>query len=155
MTDNLHPFSVSPLPTNNTSQPQLQPQSLNSPYPNGRNSSVKCLQINLRHSKNASLHLSQLLLDLNIDIALIQEPYAVADPLPRLKYVPDDYVELHSLTADHAYGAAVVAKKSLQAFAFPLNTPNSVAGVKVVPKKTNSTFSLSTVALAYKFLIRF
>ena len=90
MTDNLHPFSVSPLPTNNTSQPQLQPQSLNSPYPNGRNSSVKCLQINLRHSKNASLHLSQLLLDLNIDIALIQEPYAVADPLPRLKYVPDD-----------------------------------------------------------------
>ena len=84
---------------------------------------------------------------------LISEPYAVADPLPRLKYVPDDYVELHSLTADHAYGAAVVAKKSLQAFAFPLNTPNSVAGVKVVTKKR--TFSLATVALAYKILIRF
>ena len=71
---------------------------------------------------------------------LISEPYAVADPLPRLKYVPDDYVELHSLTADHAYGAAVVAKKSLQAFAFPLNTPNSVAGVKVVTQKNELYF---------------
>ena len=127
MNDNIHSFSISPLPTNDTVQPQLQSQSLNR--------SLKCLQINLRHSKNASLHLSQLLFDLNIDVALIQEPYAVADPLPRLKYLPDDYVELHSLTTDHAYGAAVVAKKSLQAFAFPLNTPNSVAGVKVVTKK--------------------
>ena len=140
MTDNLHPFSVSPLPTNNTSQPQLQPQSLNSPYPNGRNSSVKCLQINLRHSKNASLHLSQLLLDLNIDIALIQEPYAVADPLPRLKYVPDDYVELHSLTADHAYGAAVVAKKISAGVRFPSEHSKFCCRSQGCPKKNELYF---------------
>ena len=37
---------------------------------------LNCMQINLRHSKAASANLSQLLLDINIHIALIQEPYA-------------------------------------------------------------------------------
>ena len=32
--------------------------------------SLSCLQINLRHSRMTSLHLSQLLIDLNIDIAV-------------------------------------------------------------------------------------
>ena len=37
---------------------------------------LKCIQINLRHSKSASLHFFKLLIDLDIDIAIIQEPYA-------------------------------------------------------------------------------
>lgn len=58
-----------------------------------------------------SLHLSQLLLDLDIDIALLQKPSAVSDLSPRLKYIPEGYVVLHNLSGDHAYGAAIIAKK--------------------------------------------
>lgn len=101
------------------------------PSPPRRTTPLKCLQINLRHSKN-SLHLSQLLLDLDIDIALIQEPYAVADSVPRLKYVPDNFAELHTLSDQHAYGTAVLAKKTLNAYIVPLSVHNSVAGIKVV-----------------------
>jgi endonuclease/exonuclease/phosphatase (EEP) superfamily protein YafD len=41
---------------------------------------LKCLQINLRHSRCAALNLSQLILDLDIDVILIQEPYAAIPP---------------------------------------------------------------------------
>jgi hypothetical protein len=37
---------------------------------------LKCIQINLRHSKTASSALAQVILDLNIGVALVQEPYA-------------------------------------------------------------------------------
>ena len=40
---------------------------------------IRCIQINLRHSKSASLTLSQLLFDLNIDIVFIQEPNAIIE----------------------------------------------------------------------------
>ena len=53
---------------------------------------IKCLQINLRHSRAAALNLSQLLLDLDVDVAFIQEPFAVSDPSVSVKYVPDNYV---------------------------------------------------------------
>jgi hypothetical protein len=35
---------------------------------------LKCIQINLRHSSLASSSLSQIILDLDIDVVLIQEP---------------------------------------------------------------------------------
>ncbi len=110
--------------------------SFSTPTPPRRTTPLKCLQINLRHSKNASIHLSQLLLDLDIDIALIQEPYAVADPVPRLKYVPENFAELHTLSDQHAYGTAVLAKKTLNAYVVPLSVHNSVAGIKVVTDLT-------------------
>jgi hypothetical protein len=37
---------------------------------------LNCKQINLQHSKSATLHLCNLLVELKIYIALIQEPYA-------------------------------------------------------------------------------
>jgi hypothetical protein len=42
------------------------------PLTTNNNQRLNCLQINLRHSKAASANLSQLLIDLNIDVALIQ-----------------------------------------------------------------------------------
>lgn len=82
-------------------------------------SSIKCLQINLRHSRLAALHLSQTLLDLDIDVAFIQEPYATSNPNITIKYVPEHYAQLHSLLSDHAYGAAILAKRCLNPTLFP------------------------------------
>ena len=66
---------------------------------------LDCLQINLRHSRMASLHLSQLLIDLKIEIAFIQEPYATnSDHQISQKYIPDNFISLHALSDDHAYG---------------------------------------------------
>ena len=55
---------------------------------------IRCLQINMRHARAAALHLSQLLIDMDIDIVFIQEPYAVSDPNVFLKHVPDRYIPL-------------------------------------------------------------
>ncbi len=98
---------------------------------NTKTKSLKCLQINLRHCRAAALSLSQLIFDLSINIALLQEPYAISDPLPRLKYVPPGYDELHSLLEDHAYGVAIIARKSLKATIVPQCSSNSAMGVKI------------------------
>ena len=73
-------------------------------FDNASSTNLKCLQINLRHSLAATLHFSELMLELDVDFAFIQEPYAISAPQATLKYVPDNYVQFHSLSADHAYG---------------------------------------------------
>jgi hypothetical protein len=70
-------------------------------------SKLKCEQINIRHSGAATLHLSQILLDLDIDIVLVQEPYAkpnlfLNDIIP-IPFLPDQYTVHHNLNEDHAY----------------------------------------------------
>ena len=86
----------------------------------GRNASIscdshtlKCLQINLRHSKAASANLAQLILDRSLDIILIQEPYVFPGLPPSIANVPPGYSSFHALTNDHAYGAAVIVRDSL------------------------------------------
>jgi hypothetical protein len=44
---------------------------------------------------------------------LIQEPYALCSPTPTLAHIPPGYIAFHSLSADHAYGAAILVKLSL------------------------------------------
>jgi hypothetical protein len=36
---------------------------------------IKCMQINLQHSRNATYNLTQIIINKNIDIAFLQEPY--------------------------------------------------------------------------------
>ena len=65
----------------------------------------------------ALLHLSQLLIDLNIDIAFIQEPYATnSDHQISQKYIPDNFISLHTLSDDHAYGATILLNRFLNKF---------------------------------------
>lgn len=93
---------------------------------------LKCIQINLRHSRLAALHFSQLIIDLNIDIVFIQEPYAIPSSLGAyLKSVPDLYAPFHSLSSDHAYGAVILVKKSLKAEPFSVGCTNEIAGSKL------------------------
>lgn len=71
---------------------------------------LKCLQINLRHSKAASLALMHLTEDLKPDCIFIQEPYAVTGEAIHLALVPDGFVSFHKLSHDHAYGTAILIR---------------------------------------------
>jgi hypothetical protein len=86
----------------------------------------------MQHAKAAALHLSQLLIDMNIDIVFIQEPYALSQSNVSLKYIPDHFVQLHSLSHDHAFGAAILAKRSLNPSLLPLEISNCAAGAKII-----------------------
>jgi len=96
-------------------------------------SSLRCVQINLHHSRTAALNLSQLILDLDVDVVLLQEPYAAksSDGSFYVKYVPTGYSQYHSLDKDHAYGAAVIAKSALGATLCGQGAQNAVAGVRI------------------------
>jgi hypothetical protein len=73
----------------------------------------------MQHAKAAALHLSQLLIDMNIDVVFIQEPYAISQPNIFLQYIPDHFVQLHSLSHDHAFWSSHTG----EAFAKPLPSP--------------------------------
>ncbi len=73
---------------------------------------LTCIQINLRHSKTASSALAQVNLDLNIDVALIQETYAFSVTPPVLANIPPGFSPFHQLSADHAYGTAILLRDS-------------------------------------------
>ena len=69
---------------------------------------LRRIPINLRHSSLASASLAQVVLDLNIDIVLIQEPFALPACPPVLANVPPGFSSFHLLSEDHAYGFSMV-----------------------------------------------
>ena len=97
-------------------------------------SAIKFLQINLRHGRLAVASFAQTILELDIDVALVQEPYAsrttAHSPLI-IPYLPDSYEALHLLGDDHHFGAAIVAKKSLRCRLLPNRSANHVAAALV------------------------
>ena len=74
---------------------------------------LKCLQINLRHSNLASSSLAQVILDYDIDIVLVQEPYALPSFPPVVANVPLGFLSFHQLSKDHAFGAAILIRESV------------------------------------------
>ena len=91
------------------------------------------LQINLRHSKLASASLGQLLLDMNIDAVLIQEPYATRETLSSsitVANVPIGYNAFHALSSEHAFGSAIIIRESLRAIVLPVSN-NEVTAVQI------------------------
>ena len=95
-----------------------------------RNLSIKVLQINLRHGRLATAAFAQTLLELDTDIALVQEPFAtslLADSPFLIPNLPDSYEALHRLNDNHHFGAAIVAKKSLKCRLLPDLSENHVA----------------------------
>jgi len=42
-----------------------------------RQTTIKCAQLNLQHSRTATCNMTQLILQNNIDVAFVQEPYTV------------------------------------------------------------------------------
>lgn len=89
-----------------------------------------CCQINLQHKKKAMERTKRLLVDRNIDIALIQEPYALGAAAPEMYGVPAGYTAFHNLTEHHTSGAAVIAKNSLRPKICSYGR-NDIAGVRI------------------------
>lgn len=86
------------------------------------------VQINLQHKKKAMERTKRMLVDRNIDVAIIQEPYAIGSSSPEVMGVPTGYTAYHNLTEHHPNGAAVIAKNSLRAKLCHYGR-NDVAGV--------------------------
>ena len=49
---------------------------------------INCLQINLRHCREAFASLAQVILDHNIDLVFIQEPYTSIKPSFSIPNIP-------------------------------------------------------------------
>ena len=77
-----------------------------------KNRNLKCVQINLQHSRFAPASLSQLILDFEIDVVLVQEPYTATNQT--IPNIPLGYFVLHSLSNDPLYGAIMILKKDLR-----------------------------------------
>ena len=96
---------------------------------------MRCIQVNLRHGKRATSNLSQLMLELDIDCALIQEPYVIYVNKNTFDFydIPKNYEIFHSLTSDHAYGAivAVKSKYNPKKLGYLLSASNNCVGIKV------------------------
>lgn len=89
--------------------PTVTPSKPRLPLP----SPLKCIQINLRHSKTASASLAQVMLDLDIDIALVQEPYASGTFPPVVNNAPPGFSSFHQLSELHAYGSCILVRDSV------------------------------------------
>jgi hypothetical protein len=91
----------------------MTPLPSTSTYSSRKYNALKCLQINLRHSKLAAASLAEVILENELDMIFIQEPYAVNPYAPTLVDIPPGYIAFHSLNHSHAYGAALLIKLSL------------------------------------------
>ena len=109
-------------------------------------SKLRCIKINLRHSISATLHLIKLMNDLDIDVALIQEPYAnkniFNNNVIHLPYFPEIYTIHHNLNTEHVYGAAVVTKKVHLAKNITAPSSNHFAGINLTKHNSLSLFSI-------------
>ena len=88
------------------------PESIDPPISNKR---IRCLQVNLQHRKKSMERTKRIIIERDIDIALIQEPYAIGRTSPELYGVPTGYTAFHNLSENHTYGTAIIARNSLRA----------------------------------------
>ena len=73
---------------------------------------LKCLQINLQHNSAAAADLSQLILDLNLDVILVQEPFCNCSN-GKISNVPRGYKTFHFPSAAFQYGTAIIVKSNI------------------------------------------
>ena len=71
---------------------------------------IRCIQINLQHNRTASAALPQVILDLNVDIVFIQEPYTMKKLVPN---IPFGYSVRHALDNGALYGAILIIRNNL------------------------------------------
>lgn len=120
----------------------MEDASLNSGSPLAPHTILKCLQINLRHSKTAAATIAQLFCENHLDVILVQEPYALSSNKPVIADIPPGYLSFHTLNESHAYGAAVLVKLSLASSmrTKALVASNHIAGVDIGPFRFISAY---------------
>ncbi|EFX65223.1 hypothetical protein DAPPUDRAFT_333405 [Daphnia pulex] len=108
--------------------------------------SLKCIQINLRHCSANSTVLETTILEEGVDIALIQEPYARFNATQQNIFVPNipqGYKCHHNLkNHDHAYGACIISKDQFKSIPiqFPEEFENNAAGIEIKLENTSLCF---------------
>ena len=98
-------------------------------------STITILQINLRHSKAASTLLMKTVIDNNVDVVLIQEPYATKRATVELPNVPPGFTAYHRLGDDFQYGSAILVKSSVESKMLEEKTDNQVTCVQIFSGK--------------------
>ena len=106
---------------------------------------LNIIQINLRHSAAASAMLGHLILERNVDIILIQEPYVSNYPELRIPNVPKGYTTFHNLNEDHAYGALIIARGRLKASKSHLTQHNAAVGINIQIASGRKQLSLFSI----------
>lgn len=96
---------------------------------------LKCLQINLRHSKAAGKNLEKVIVDRNADIVFIQEPYVtIKNNIFLIPYLPKNYKIAHNLDNQHAYGAVIIVKSCLAVSQVGDLMANHLVGLEIKTK---------------------
>lgn len=80
---------------------------MNQPTTNMQSRTLSILQINLRHSKAASLVLAKTVLNYKVDVVMAQEPYAAQEETLEPMEIPPGFIAHHRLSGDHRYGPMV------------------------------------------------
>lgn len=117
----------------NWSSPELSQVSALKPSPSA--STITILQIKLRHSKAASILLMKTVTDNNVDVVLIQEPYAIKKATVELPNVPPGFTAYHRLGDDFQYGSAILVKSSVESKMLEKKTNNQVTCVQIFSGK--------------------
>ena len=92
---------------------------------------LKCLQINLQHNSAAAANLSQTLLELNLDIILVQEPYCYFSSR-KITNVPQGYKAFLFPSKDFHFGSSIILKNGIIAKPILDICNNEVTGVQIV-----------------------
>jgi hypothetical protein len=64
----------------------------------------------LRYSKLASASLAQIIIDLNIELILLLEPYTVHSVCPVVPKIPGGYSSHHKQNIEHAFGSLIAIR---------------------------------------------
>ncbi|EFX72189.1 hypothetical protein DAPPUDRAFT_110892 [Daphnia pulex] len=104
-----------------------------------RDTSARCGKCSGPHrtrdckSDAAAANLTQVICENELDVILVQEPYATNSNSPVISDIPPGYIAYHSLNDSHAYGAAIIVKLELASSCRTTSIPgcNHVAGVDI------------------------
>ena len=96
-----------------------------------KGSLLKCVQINLQHSADASAVLSQLIVELQIDVIFIQEPHCNASSW-KVSHVPVGYKVYHYPSNDYSYSSAIMLRRNILVRPLLDLCCNEVVGLQLV-----------------------
>jgi len=89
------------------------------------------LQINLRHSRAASLLLAKTVEDYKVDVIMAQEPYATGEKAIEPMNIPSGFVAHHQLSEDHRYGTVILVRETIPSILITTSSRNELTCVRL------------------------
>ena len=92
----------------------------------------KCIRLNQQHCSTAPSSLAQLILGLNIDVIILQEPYTIFQGNSIFcPNIPNGCIARHCLDQNAAYGAAILIRKSIPSQVITHHSSNNIIGSEI------------------------